>query len=192
MNELVVADSPLSQGRRAIITQEIARVRLFLASYAPMFLILAIRFDAVALRSACGILAAIGIVDATLIIRRSRRKLATVRVRIYSVADAGSESSGYLVSYLLPFVTVATPSGRDLAGYGLFLIVALVIYIRSNLVQVNPVFYLLGYRVLRIKYGAEGERLQFLVTRVSPSEGESIGVADFAGIFLAKGGANGT
>jgi len=37
------------------------RAQLFLSSYAPLFLILAIRFDGTVLRLACAVLAAIGL-----------------------------------------------------------------------------------------------------------------------------------
>jgi hypothetical protein len=36
--------------------------------------------------------------------------------------------AGYLASYLLPFLTVAEPSWRDLVAYGLFLAVTATVY----------------------------------------------------------------
>lgn len=57
-------------------------------------------------------------------------------------------------------MTVPTPGWRDLLAYGLFLLVGLVIYVRSNLVRVNPTPYLLGYRVLHVRYGTDKQ--QFL------------------------------
>lgn len=105
-----------------------------------------------------------------------------------SFEDTGGEVSGYLASYLLPFVTVPTPSWRDLLDYGLFLLVNLVIYVRSNLVRVNPTLYVLGYRVLAIRYGREKE--QYLVTRTAPDTGQIVSVVDVAGVLLATGDAH--
>jgi hypothetical protein len=67
-----------------------------------------------------------------------------------SVRDAGGEAAAYLATYLLPFLTVATPTVRDVVAYAGFLLVAAVINIRSAAVQVNPLLYLLGYRILSV------------------------------------------
>jgi hypothetical protein len=107
-------------------------------------------------------------------------------ITVKSSEDTGGEVSGYLASYLLPFVTVPTPGWRDLLGYALFLLVGLVIYVRSNLVRVNPTLYLLGYRVLAVRYGESKQ--QYLLTRVGPRDGETVSVVDAAGVLLDTGG----
>lgn len=180
-----MASSGPRRSHRAEFTQAVARCRLFFGSYAALFLILAVRFNGLALRGACGALFVLGVGDALLITRRARRRMLSYSVTVRSVEDLGGEVGGYLASYLLPFVTVANPNGRDLVGYGLFLLVALVIYVRSNLVRVNPTFYLFGYRVLRITFGKSGH--QFLLARTEPAEGETIAVVDIAGVLLATG-----
>ena len=84
-------------------------------------------------------------------------------------------------------MTIPSPGWRDLIGYSLFLGVGLVIYVRSNLVRVNPTLYLLGYRVLAIDYG--NAKKQFLITRIGPRDGETVSVVDTAGVLLDIGGA---
>ena len=86
---------------------------------------------------------------AVAIAEAGRRFLAGNHV-LASVQDAGVEAASYLAAYLLPFVTVATPTVRDVLAYGGFLLVAAAINIRSAVVQVNPLLYLLGYRVLSV------------------------------------------
>jgi hypothetical protein len=168
--------------RRSEVTRVAARSRLFLSSYAALFVILAVRFDPLWLRLVCVGLAVVGVVDAWLITHRISHRLLPVSVTIAAVEDAGAEVGGYLASYLLPFVTVATPQGRDLVAYVLFLLVALVIYVRSDLVRVNPTFYLLGYRVVRITTSAG--RSLYVVTRMDLVTGDRIDVADVAGIVV--------
>jgi hypothetical protein len=152
-----------------------------------MFAILAIRFDGLALRLACAALCCIGLLDTIHITCKAKSGLEPHDITVASSEDTGGEVSGYLASYLLPFVTLPSPGWRDLVGYALFLIVALVIYVRSNLVRVNPTLYLLGYRVLAIEYGCT--KKQFLVTRVAPQDGDTVSVVDAAGVLLDSGGA---
>ena len=52
--------------------------------------------------------------------------------------------------YLLPFLTVSEPGVRDVAAYALFLMVAGIVYVRSEMTQVNPTLYLLGRRVVHV------------------------------------------
>ncbi len=173
---------------RAEVTRAAARARLFLSSYAPLFGILAIRFDGLALRLVFAALFAWGVLDTIWITRRARTHLQPYEIIVAGTEDTGGEVGGYLASYLLPFVTISTPGWRDLLGYSLFLLVGLVIYVRSNLVRVNPTLYLLGYRVLAVRYG--GHKNQYLVTRIAPEDGGVVEVVDVAGVLLAVGGAH--
>jgi hypothetical protein len=151
-----------------------------------LFGILAIRFDGSALRLVCAGLFVVGVLDTVWITHRTSTRLQPYEITIRGTEDTGGEVGGYLASYLLPFVTVPTPGWRDLLAYALFLTVGLVIYVRSNLVRVNPTLYLLGYRVLAIRYGVD--QRQYLVTRVAPRDGSVVEVADVAGVLLAVGG----
>lgn len=127
----------------------ILRSRLFLSSYAPLFALLAIRFRDPTLQVVSGALAVLGVGTLILLIRRAKGIEADPH-RIETVADRGAEVAGYVASYLLPFVTVAQPQGRDIAAYILFLIVVGVVYVRSDMVQINPLLYLSRYRVWAI------------------------------------------
>jgi hypothetical protein len=125
----------------------LGRPLLFLSSYAPLFGLLAIRFEPRWLWISCTVLAVLGVASLWLLLKLGRRaspgphKLATV-------GDDGSEAAAYLASYLLPFLTVGTPSTRDVLAYAGFLLIAALIYIRSSMIQANPLLYLLGYKVL--------------------------------------------
>lgn len=171
---------------RSEITIAAARLRLFVSSYAPAFVIFAVRFNGFALRLCCGAVALIGVADSATILRRAVRKTLPYEIAISSVEDVGGEVSGYLASYLLPFVTVSSPSPRDLVGYGIFLVVAAIVYVRSDLVRVNPTLYLFGYRVLSVTFGERGQ--QYLITRRTPRPATPVSVVDVAGVLLATGG----
>lgn len=127
---------------------------LFLSSYSPLFALLAVRFDAGPLRWSCVLISATGTVALAFVLWRLRR-LQPVPFLYTHVHDVGSEASAYLATYLLPFLTVAQPSGRDVVAYGGYLAVAGVIYVRSSLIQVNPLLYLLGYRVYGVRVATD-------------------------------------
>jgi hypothetical protein len=132
----------------------IIRIRLFISSYAILFVILAIRFERAWLMWVCAAVAAFGVITLLLFLRAARR-IAPDPIRIDQVSDRGTEIAGYLATYLLPFVTVSEPSGRDLAAYGLFFLVVGIVYVRSDMLQINPLLYVLRYRVAAIKTSDE-------------------------------------
>lgn len=125
----------------------LGRPLLFLSSYAPLFGLLAIRFEPRWLWISCTVLAALGVVSLWLLLCLGRRATAGPH-ELASVRDDGSEAAAYLASYLLPFLTVGVPSTRDVLAYAGFLVIAALIYIRSSMIQANPLLYLLGYKVL--------------------------------------------
>lgn len=143
----------------------ILRVRLFISSYAPLFLMLAIRFDDQTLQIACASISALGIVTLLMLLRRAKRIQPDPHL-IEVVSDRGSEVAGYLATYLLPFLTVAEPSHGDLAAYALFLFVAGLVYVQSEMIQINPLLYVLLYRVwaVRTMDGWSG----YLISRHTP------------------------
>lgn len=137
----------------------------FLSSYAPLWLMLGLRFETVPLRM---VLFTLGVLSFAfllwLLTRRAKERPSNVPLTI--VGDAGSEVGGYLATYLLPFLTVARPTWTDLLAYGLFVLVAGLIYTRSGMMQINPTVYLLGRRVLRATVdGGSADQDMFVITQ---------------------------
>lgn len=161
----------------------LARGFLFLSSYAPLFAILAIRFQGAALRGVCAGLAVIGLgyvaVALWVIPRRSEQRVYPVE----AVKDASGEVAGYLATYVVPFVAVTSPSAADVAGYCILAAVVLVIFVRSDLAQINPVLYLLGRRVASITAGG---RSYYVVCRRLPRPPGQIYAARVAGLLVRK------
>lgn len=132
------------------MTEIVRRARLFLGSYVLLFVLLAIRFQTTWLEIACGALAAIGLVDMLWIVFYISNRTEQDPIRIREVTDAGPAVAGYMATYLLPFLTVAEPTGRDIAAYAIFLVVTGLVYVRSEMTQVNPTLYILGRRVVAL------------------------------------------
>lgn len=132
------------------MTELVRKSRMFFGSYAILFLLLALRFATPWLEIGFALLAIVGICDTIWIVVGVSRRTQADPMTFDSVEDAGSDVAGYLVGYILPFLTVSVPSVRDLVAYGLFLLVLGVIFVQSDMVQINPTLYLLGRRVQKV------------------------------------------
>lgn len=88
------------------------------------------------------------------------------------VRDHGSQVAGYLVTYLLPFLVITDPRGADLIAYALFLGVVGLIFVRSDMAEINPTLYLLRRRVVQVttEEGFSG----FAVVRGTPEIGDTL------------------
>lgn len=148
------------------MTESIRRIRLFIGSYAPLFLLLAIRFTPRYLWIACLIIGVYGILDMAWIVYITSRGTGPDPIRIATVRDAGAEISGYLATYLLPFLTVSTPTVRDVLAYIGFLFIVGLLYVRSEMTQINPTLYMLGRKVVHISTDSDWDG--YLIVASSP------------------------
>lgn len=127
------------------------RARLFVSSYAALFLLLALRFDDRVLRLVTLSLGMIGLLDGVRLVLWQPRHVGKSPYKIIEVRDHGSQVAGYLVTYLLPFLPVSDPSVSDVVAYALFLAIVGLIFVRSDMAEINPTLYLLGRRVLQVR-----------------------------------------
>ncbi|MFE3441576.1 hypothetical protein ACFXNW_00935 [Nocardia sp. NPDC059180] len=177
-----VHPAPGPSPRRAAddLVQIAARTPLFFSSYTPLFAILAARFAATPwLSVVCLALMVFGTactVWVLYLIGSSARSSITVA----KVHETGTESGGYLVSYVLPFLTVETPDALDALAYGLFLLVLLLVYVRTDLIQVNPMIYLLLHRIVKVQ--TDTGDTAYVIVRSVPRPGDTVTVAQHAGI----------
>lgn len=132
------------------MSDALRRTRLFIGSYALLFLLLALRFRSLELQITFGILAGTGFVDMVWIVFGVSKRTGSEPFRVAAVSDAGPAITGYLATYLLPFLTVPEPDTRDLVAYAIFLVVTGLVYVRSEMTQINPTLYILGRRVVEI------------------------------------------
>jgi hypothetical protein len=158
---------------------------LLLSSYAAMFIAMALRFDCPHwLRWACIGLAVIG-VAATFYFLSLTKSLSHDSATLASVDDRGADVAGYLATYLLPLVVVGAPKLNDILAYALILCVIGLVYVRSRMVQINPTFYVLGYRLF---YVATDEGFAgYLLARREPEAGSRLHVIRRARLLIEVG-----
>ncbi len=159
------------------------RLALFVSSYAPLFLIAGIRFEG-ALRWWSFALAAVGVVAFVAVVRR-HANLTPAPLRVATATDEGGQVAGYLATYVLPFVTVSEPSGRDITAYIVFLALLAVVHVNTDLVQVNPLMYAFRYRVVRAEF-TPPLTAYLIVKRAIPARGDVVDAVPLSpGVRLA-------
>jgi len=136
--------------RRATPTTIAIRLRLFGGSYAPLLLMLALRFDGLVLRVTIAAVGVLFLGDTARLVLWLPRRVQPAPFLVTEVKDHGSQVAGYLATYLLPLLVVPTPTVTDLLAYGMFLAVVAVVYVRSEMLDINPTLYILGLRVLEV------------------------------------------
>jgi hypothetical protein len=159
------------------------RLGLFLSSYSALFFILALRFDRAPLAIGSGALAALGIAAAFWILGAERAK-GSAAYEIAKTEDQGAEVTGYIATYLLPFVTLAQPTDRDVVSYLLFLCISALVYTGSDMLQVNPILYLMRRRVVKVT--TPKGWVAYLITSSAPMPGETIQATTLASRVLVQ------
>lgn len=160
----------------------LAKIALFFSSYVPLFVIFAIRFPSesvvwslIAAASAlCGI--------AIVLVARNRHE-----PQYYPVASVASDgaTAGYIATYVLPFVTIAEPTGRDLAAYLVFFGVLLVLTVRGSMIGVNPLVYLTPWRIFQMT--TKSGTSFIIISRERPEVGSEVRAAmAFTGLLVRK------
>lgn len=135
-------------------SESVLLVRLFITSYAPLAVMLALRNSDTLwpIRQAFefwvfATLAVVGLIDAFRLPRGARRR-SHRRVHLSDVKDEGGQVAAYLASYLLPFLNIDVNGWRAAAALTVYFAVLLVVFLRSDLALVNPALYLAGWRVV--------------------------------------------
>jgi hypothetical protein len=150
-----------------------------------LFLIFAVRFRDQRLEIACAALALMGVVLALWILGSHEAGTAAAPIVAVHVEDVGDQATTYLVTYLLPFVAIAQPGLREVVGYALFFLVGALIFVRSDMVQVNPTLYVLGWRIVKVT--SKENRMIYAISHRRELPGKVTGVELTPGILLVTG-----
>jgi hypothetical protein len=168
---------------RRIRTLSVIRFRLFITSYAPLLAIFSARYAAAndwIFAILFAIMAAIAVFDGYRLIssvsNRAKRDASATDVR-----DQGAAVSGYLATYLLPFIADLPENWGDWLAYALYFVVALIVFVRSDMAMVNPTFYVLGRQIARATVDG---RDVLLISRTALKSGDDIRVSGFFDVLV--------
>jgi len=137
---------------------------LFFSSYSPLFLILAVRnLDKTMIGSA--ILVGISLLSLLFLGRfmNSAKHQALFHVTVTRVESRDSEVMAYIVTYLIPFLGISVSDFVDAVSLSIMLGLIAVLYVRSNLIYINPILGLWGYRLFEVE--TENGKISALVCK---------------------------
>lgn len=160
-----------------------ARGRLFVVSYAPLGLMFAARFlaaDRWQIALGFAVVAVWGLLDGWRLVSGAGRRSKHVAT-VEELVDQGGAVSGYLATYLLPFLGNLPQHYGDWIAYAVYFATALVVYVKSDLALVNPTLYALGYRVGR---GRVDGRTTLVVSSGELRNGDSVQVSALMDVLV--------
>lgn len=121
---------------------------LFLSSLAPLGAVVSIRLAGSHLYIAIIVAAASGLMLAALpYVLRKRDSTNTQTLRGVSVQDESQAIPSYLITYIFPFIFPAIDTIYDILAYALFIIILVILALRTNLSLVNPALLVCGYHL---------------------------------------------
>jgi len=126
----------------------LTRLVLFLSSYSPLFVLLVIRNNNASHYVAVGLLVLAGgsfLVLAAFLWRVQHFE--SHEVAVSTVEPRGTETMGYIMTYLIPFLDIDLAKTPDIISLGLLLAVLGLLYTNSNLIHVNPMLAFFGYKI---------------------------------------------
>jgi len=139
-------------------------VLLFFSSYSPLFIILAVRNLG---HSVTGSEILLGISIISLLglamFLRAANQLAPHNVTVTRVVSRDAEAMAYIVTYLIPFLGISLSDPTDAVSLGIMFGLIAVLYVRTDLIYINPILSLLGYRLFEVE--TEGGKTSALVCK---------------------------
>lgn len=183
--------------RRLGPTEKVRLVRLFVVSFTPLALIVAIRsvdsWHKSGIQTTAFWIASawtlIGILDAWRLPCGARRR-GSVSATLCEIQDQSNAVAGYIAAFVLPFVGFEFRTWQDLLVGIVLLLVFLVVFIHTDLVIVNPMLYIAGWRIVRARRenhdGTSTVAVVLIPRASSVSAGQSISVVSLGDFLIWK------
>lgn len=107
-----------------------------------------------------------------------------IDMKIDSVRDAGPEAAAYLTSFILPFLMASNLSVSSWIALGLFTFIYVVVIMNTGAIAVNPVLYLMGYRIWRVESDERSLDEVVIVSKHRPRAGSHFKVSEGVGTYV--------
>jgi len=162
------------------------RLILFLSSYAPLFLIIAMRGWRESRHIAVGlIVVAVLSLVVLFVFLRAAQKLSAGKVVVSSVTSRDGDVMSYIVTYLLPFLAIKLNDPTDIASLGVVFVVIGLLYVNSNMIQTNPVLNIVGYHIFEIE-DSDGKTTSLICKRSYIRTGSEINAVSIGNYVLLE------
>jgi hypothetical protein len=151
----------------------LARMLLFLSSYSPLAIILAVLYyGRQPLIAGAGFAAALSGLFSMAAYLTLVRRFNPTPARMVDFRQRDEAAMGYIVTYLVPFLAVASSDWRQALALGIFFVMLGIIYVNSNMLHVNPILNLVGYHLYEVTLEDGGA--YSLITRRRIHRGETL------------------
>ena len=84
--------------------------------------------------------------------------------KVTSIERRDTEAMSYIATYLIPFVSFQLASWQQLMALLLFIVVLLIIYVNSNMIYINPMLNIVGYRLYEVEV-EQSKQSHFYIAR---------------------------
>ena len=71
--------------------------------------------------------------------------------KIKAIQDKNEQAVAYLMTYIIPFITIGNSETKEILATVLILIIISIIYIKLDLIYINPIMLVLGYYIYEIE-----------------------------------------
>ena len=71
--------------------------------------------------------------------------------KIKAIQDKNEQAVTYLMTYIIPFITIGNSETKEILATVLILIIISIIYIKLDLIYINPIMLVLGYYIYEIE-----------------------------------------
>lgn len=161
------------------------KVCLFFSAYSPLFIIMILRSTENLWVILIG-LAVIFIGNAIWLKSISLARKKTIRqTKVQLAENRTSESLSYIVGYVFGLVNFNFDRFLDIISVGVLIFVLYTIYINSDLIFVNPIMNLFGYKLFKAQTD-KNERI-IILSKSDILPGDKVELQDLSsGIYLAK------
>ena len=166
----------------------VIRFMLFLSSYFPLALIFFVLYIVLYPVWAIVILALglAGLAVLLLYFFRFAPRLGSFQEKITGMQRRDGDVMSYVASYLIPFVAIPFSGWQQTVALLLFIGVLGIVYVNSNMIQVNPMLNLFGYHLYEITVEKSQVPHSF-ITHNRVALGSVIHIIDIGdGIFLER------
>lgn len=128
------------------------KIILFVSSYFPLLIIFSIKywdyfnhiFSYIMLATSCISC------SLTFYMIHQANSISGKAYKIVSIDSQASEALNYLYAYVIPFLSFSLDNKSEIASICIFIFITAIIYIKSNLLYINPFLNLLGYNSLKV------------------------------------------
>lgn len=126
------------------------KVILFLSSYIPLFVIIMIRnYEQQDLVIALGIVIATVLIILVIVFWKVR-SVSGKYLKIEKIENLNRVGLEYFITYIIPFLAINFLEIKDLLALGVIFFVMGVIYIKSDLIYMNPILNLAGFNLYKV------------------------------------------